>query len=77
MPGREDKYQWPWKPQLACFQDNIFIVHAPEQLALRRSHSEGDQLTFFVLYLVEMIEPPPGIAQFSHDEQTLFGPGHF
>ncbi|KDZ56920.1 putative d-cysteine desulfhydrase [Escherichia coli 3-073-06_S1_C2] len=52
-------------------------MHAPEQLALRRSHSEGDQLTFFVLYFVEMIEPPPGIAQFSHDEQTLFGPGHF
>ncbi|AHG09810.1 D-cysteine desulfhydrase [Escherichia coli EC1845] len=52
-------------------------MHAPEQLALRRSHSEGDQFTFFVLYFVEMIEPPPGIAQFSHDEQTLFSLGHF
>ncbi|CUK21858.1 Uncharacterised protein [Escherichia coli] len=52
-------------------------MHVTKQLTLRRSHSEGDQFTFFVLYFVEMIEAPPGIAQFSHDEQTLFGPGHF
>ncbi|EIH77384.1 hypothetical protein EC40522_5581 [Escherichia coli 4.0522] len=64
-------------PAGRAFRIIFLLCHAPEQLALRRSHSEGDQFTFFVLYFVEMIEPPPGIAQFCHNEQTLFSLGHF
>ncbi|MNN62908.1 hypothetical protein D3C81_1782430 [compost metagenome] len=55
------------EPELARLEDDIQIPHGPEQQLLRRAQPKAHQLALLVLDHVEVVHPPPLIAELRAD----------